>query len=238
MMDDALQTPSWSEVVRDTFDLLTFRISHERLAGLGLRHLYFGFFCTWIVGMGRYWDDPGAKFLQHLGVGSLVYVVVLALFLWLIITPLRPEGWSYRTLLTFVVLTSPPAILYAIPVELYFELSTAASINVWFLATVATWRVAILVFYLRRLAKLTWLRCVVGTFLPLTAIVFSLTVLNLERAVFDVMGGLHHTSASDAAYEVLVILTVLSGLLLPIFALAWIGLVLSSRRNQSRGTEG
>lgn len=224
--------PGWSQVARDTFDLLTFRIGRERFKNVGRRHLYFGLFITWIVGMGRYWDDPDAKLLQHLGVGSVIYVFLLAILLWLVITPLKPKNWSLSYLLIFIVMTSPPAILYATPVELYFPLSTAAAINVWFLAVVATWRVALLLFFLRRIAELSWLRCIVGTFLPLAAIVSSLTALNLERAVFNIMGGLHHTTASDAAYEVLVLLTILSVLLLPLFAIAWLVMILRSWRNR------
>src|SRR3712207_7552248 len=45
--------------------------------------LAFGLACTWLVGVGRYWDNPRASLLQHLGVGSVVYVFALALLLWL-----------------------------------------------------------------------------------------------------------------------------------------------------------
>lgn len=104
--------------------------------------------------MGRYWDDPRAKPLQHLGLGSVIYILLLSLMLWLVIWPLRPKHWSYFNVLTFVSLTSPPAILYAIPVERLFSREVARSVNVWFLAAVATWRVTLLIFFLHRYAKL------------------------------------------------------------------------------------
>ena len=98
------------------FRLLTFRVSSEELASLDNRHLAWGLFMTWVVGMGRWWDDPGAHLLQHLGLGSVVYVFILALLLWLIPLPLKPSNWSYKGVLTLITLTSPPAMLCAIPV--------------------------------------------------------------------------------------------------------------------------
>ena len=185
-----------------------------------------GLFATWIVGMGRWWDDPEAHLLQHLGLGSVLYVLVLAFLLWLLIKPLGPKDWSYQGVLTFVALTSPPAILYAIPVERFLDLDAARQVNVWFLAFVAAWRVGLLAFYLRRLAQLPWYGVVVATLLPLTVIVSVLTALNLERAVFDVMSGLREEgTAGDQAYGVLIALTLFStilvGPLLLVYLLTW-----------------
>ncbi|HVF28684.1 MAG TPA: hypothetical protein VM943_10615 [Pyrinomonadaceae bacterium] len=152
--------------------------------------------------------------LQHLGVGSVIYIFLLSLLLWLVIWPLKPQRWSYRHVLTFVSLTSPPAILYAIPVERFTTLATARTLNVWFLAVVATWRVALLVFYLRRHARLSSFSIAVAALLPITFIIVTLTVLNLERAVFDLMGGLRGGgTANDSAYGILVGLTLLSMIL-------------------------
>lgn len=214
--------------------LLSFRASEAELAGLGRKELAFGLLATWIVGMGRWWDDPGAHLVQHLGLGSVLYVFVLAFVLWLLIKPLGPKNWSYEGVLTFVALTSPPAILYAIPVERFLSLDAARHLNVWFLAFVAAWRVGLLAFYLRRLAQLPWYAVIVATLLPLTAIVSALTALNLERAVFDVMSGLREEgTASDQAYGVLIALAVLSvalvGPLLLVYVLTWY-----ARRSRSR----
>ena len=57
------------------------------------------------------------------------------MFVWLVIWPLRPKEWSYKKVLTFVSLTSAPAILYAIPVERFLSLPTARSVNAWFLSS-------------------------------------------------------------------------------------------------------
>jgi hypothetical protein len=166
-------------VIATAIRLLAFRLTEEEFSELSRWHLLFGMLCTWIVGMGIWWDDPHANLLQHLGVGSLIYIFALALLLWLVIWPLKPKLWSYFHVVTFVSLTSPPAILYAIPVERLTNLEKARALNVWFLAVVASWRVALLFFYLYRHARLRASCIIVSALLPVTLIVNALTVLNL-----------------------------------------------------------
>ncbi|MBN9417117.1 MAG: hypothetical protein J0I12_16860 [Candidatus Eremiobacteraeota bacterium] len=198
--------------MRSCFRLLTFRASEQELVEMcGGRFLAFGIFCTWLVGMGRWWDDPGAQWFQHLGLGSLAYVFVMGSLLWMVMGPLRPHHWSWLRVVTFVTLTAPPAALYAIPVERFLTMSQATSVNVWFLLLVASWRVALLLFYLRRLGGLRPVAILCGGLLPLAAIVNVLTILNLERAVFEIMGGLgREGTPNDGAYAVLILITVLS----------------------------
>jgi hypothetical protein len=124
------------------------------------------------------------NWLNDLGIGSVIYIFLLSSFLWLFIKPLKPQNWSYINLLTFISLVSPPALLYAIPVERWFSFETATKLNVWFLAIVAGWRVALLIFYLNRYGELDFGAVFVGTFLPLIVIVVTLTLLNLEGVVF------------------------------------------------------
>ena len=175
--------------------------------------------------MGRYWAHPGAGRLQHLGLGSVAYVFLLSLLLYLLAAGLRPKDLSYRKLLTFITLTSPPAALYAIPVDRCWDLERARSLRLWFLAAVAAWRVALYMFYLRRSGRLSAAGVVVGTLLPLIIIVVTLTVLNLERAVFNIMGGPHAPATShDAAYAFLVMLSMLSiyGIIPVLVAYVWV----------------
>lgn len=224
-------------VVGATLRLLTFRLTRAEFHLLGRRHLLFGLLCAWIVGAGRYWDNPRASLLQHLGVGSVVYVFALSLLLWLVVAPLRPREFSYRHVCTFVALVSPPAILYAIPVEKFFSLDTASSLNVWFLAAVALWRVALLVFYLSRHARLRRPAVAVAALLPLTLIVTGLALLNLEHVVFNLMGGLEGgRTADDAAYAVLWLLTLISFLLFVPLLLGYVALIVFARRS-SNGRE-
>ncbi len=199
--------------IKKMFRLLFFRISRDEIVSLDKSDLIVGLVFTWLVGMGRYWDDPGAKFLQHLGLGSVIYVFVLSGFLWLLFKPFRIEKWSYQNILTYVSLTAFPAILYAIPVERFVEVNTAAAMNAYFLLIVAAWRVALLVSYLKKFARLTIFQTTVATLLPLTVIIASLTALNLERAVFEIMGGIRERTTNDTAYMILNLLTILSVLL-------------------------
>ena len=219
--------------------LLSFRTSRDDFESFHLGHLKWGIFCTWIVGMGRWWDDPGAHILQHLGLGSVVCVFVLSAFIWLLVKPLKPHAWSYRHVLTFVSLTSLPALLYAIPVERFSSIDMAITINGWFLAVVALWRVSLFFFYLRRQARLSWLYTEVVGLLFLTIIVTTLFMLNLERVVFDVMGGLRETqkSANDGAYGILFLLTALSYVLFIPSFLAYLGVIVHARRTKTSSPE-
>lgn len=218
------------ELLRTTGRLLTFQLSKEEFAQLDSRHLIFGLICTWVVGMGRWWDDPGANLLQHLGLGSVIYVFVLAGILLLVAAPLIPDNWTYKPVLTFVALTSPPAILYAIPVERFTELDVARSLNVLFLTIVATWRLALLLFYFKRAAGLSVFASVIVTLLPIMVIITTLTILNLERAVFDIMGGLRESGTSnDQAYGVLFGLTMFSMLLIVPTFLCYLGVIIFRR---------
>jgi hypothetical protein len=127
-------------------------------------------------------------------------------------------------LLTFLCAVSPPALLYAIPVERVMSLQDARRANVWFLAVVAVWRVALYAVFLVRYGGFRGLRLVVALFLPLTAIVFGLTALNLEHAVFNIMAGLDPDAgtSADAAYAVLFVLSFVSFWLAPVMLVLYL----------------
>jgi hypothetical protein len=211
---------------------LTFRLSREEYLALDKGHLGFALACTWIVGIGRWWDDPKAGLLQHSGLGSVVYACVLAAVLWLIVLPLEPRDWTYARVLTLVAMTAPPGILYAIPVERFFDMSTAGQLNLWFLALVAAWRVALLIHFLIRFPLIGWVQALLCALFPITAIVTALSALNLHRVVFNIMGtiGDANRTAHDAAYGVLFTLMVLSWLLLPLTISGYLTVVAIARR--------
>jgi hypothetical protein len=186
--------------LRAIWRLLTFRLSADEFEALGRSHLVVALIWTWLVGMGRWWDDPGTHLAQHLGLGSLIYVFVLSALIWLVVLPLRPRLWSYARTLTFVAMTSPPAILYAIPVERIYALDTASFLNLWFLAAVAAWRVALLVRFLVTVPRVGALKGIVAAFLPLVAIVSTLFALNLHRVVFELMGSIEETERTGPCW--------------------------------------
>jgi hypothetical protein len=180
------------------------------MINVGWRHLAFGLAWAWIAGIGRYWDNHRVGFWQHLGLGSVIYVFILALFLGLVIWPMRPRHWTYFRVVAFVAMVSPPALIYAIPVERFLPLYTANSINAMFLLIVAVWRVALLFWFLNRVGRLPWYVVFVGATLPLSFIVVALTMLNLEKVVFELMGGMTQPSGNDSAYVALFYISLIS----------------------------
>lgn len=221
------------EVLRQEWRLLTFREAHIDLVNYKYGFLTFALVATWLAGLGRYWDHPSAHWWQYAGLGSVVYIGALAFLLWLVVLPLRPKHWSYLGVLVFVGLTSPPAWLYAIPVERFMPLETAATTNMWFLLVVAAWRVALYGVFLKRAAGLTGLALVSALLLPLVAIVSMLALLNLEQAVFEIMGGLDRApTAGDKSYMVVFILSAFSYLAAPVLLIIYILACISARKNK------
>ncbi len=226
----------WGELLRDVGRLLSFRPMGPGVRSHADAYLAFGLGMTWLAGIGRYWDNPRAELWQLAGLGSVAYVFSLALLLWLLILPLRPRRWSYRNVLLFVCLTSPPALLYAIPVERFMSGDAALATNAWFLAVVASWRVALLLVFLKRDAGLRVWEAIVACLLPLALIVMALAMLNLEHVVFNLMSGIRaeEQSANDAAYMVVVVLSFFSFTASPLLAIAYLWLVFHRRQNLAR----
>lgn len=211
--------------------LLTFKLRRNEMRGFNNKHLIAGILGTWVVGMGRYWDDTKANLLQHLGLGSVIYIFVLSAFIWLILLPYKIDKWSYKIVLTFIALTSFPAIFYAIPVERFFSISTANSMNVWFLAIVAIWRLCLLFYFLKHFTQLSTGNIVTVTFMPICLIISVLTILNLHNVVFEIMGGIRNPSPHDSSYLVLMMLTGLSMILaIPLLIAYCVGIYYSRQK--------
>jgi len=213
------------------FRVLTFRASEDELRSLGRGHLVAGLISTWIVGIGRYWDHPRATTAQVLGLGSVAYVFVLAAVLWVAFGLLRPQHLSYRRILTFLTLTSPPALLYAIPVERFMPMDLAVKFNLGFLAVVAIWRIALTWRYATRGMGLSGLKATVGLALPILAIIIALASLNLDHVVFEFMGGVEPErtgvlAGREAAYATTFMLSILSMLaFIPVALIYLIGVL-------------
>ncbi len=225
-------------LARDTLALLAFRLSPERLAGLHRGHFSLGLVGTWVAGMGRYWDNPKAELAQKLGLGSLAYIFVLSALLWCVFRPVAGRSADYWKLVSFVGLTSFPAWLYAIPVERFMSIDAAIALNVLFLAVVAAWRLALLFRYTRLVYRFGGWRTTVCCLLPMTAIICLLATLNLERAVFEIMGGLREPTSADGAYFVILLLSLLSVCLFPVLLLNWLWFVFQCRREGPAGRQG
>jgi hypothetical protein len=193
--------------------ILSLQFSKEDIFSLDKGYFIVGLLSTWLVGMGRYWDNPRANLGQHLGVGSVIYIFVLSAFIWLIVFPFKLKNWSYFRLLTYVSLCSIPAILYAIPVEKFMSLATAKSVNAWFLGIVAVWRILLLFRFLKMYDDLKIDEILICVFLPIVLIINALAALNLEHVVFNIMSGNDTKSANDTSYMVVLVLTIISWIL-------------------------
>lgn len=227
-------------LLQDEWRFLTFRPMSPTIRTHWRAYFVFGMIFTWLAGIGRYWDNPRAGLWQYLGLGSVAYVFVLALFIWLLLYPLRPKNWSYQNVLLFLTLTAPPAILYAIPVEKFMSLENAREANAWFLGLIATWRVALLVVFLRRTGGLSRAATAVATLLPITIIVFVLAVLNLEHVVFEFMGGLRadQRTGNDTAYTIVFVLALYSFLASPILVIIYLVFVYMAWRKHRAKNDG
>lgn len=212
-MEKLIEVKRIQQMLKSVFRVLTFKITREEMLQFNWRHFIIGLIGTWIVGIGRYWDDEDASLLQHAGLGSVIYIFLLALFIWIIIKPFLVDNWNYFSVLTFISLTSFPAIFYAIPVERFLSLETSNSVNVWFLAIVAAWRLRMLYHFLKVFTRLGTGDIITVTLMPICLIITTLTILNLHRVVFDIMGGRRNTTPHDGAYSVLLFLTVISAIL-------------------------
>ena len=110
-----------------------------------------------------------------------------------------------------------------------------SEMKMWLLLIVASWRTALLAKFLHRPAGLRGGEILVATLLPLVLVVMTLTALNLDRAVFNFMGGRRTPTVDDDAYAILNAITLLSVFLFPFILLGHLGLCWARRiRRESR----
>jgi hypothetical protein len=172
--------------------ILSFTASRDDLLSLNRSHLVWGLVWAWVAGIGRAWDNGLANVVMRSGLPSVAYVFVLSAFLFLFIIPLRPHNWSYKRLLTFISLTALPGVMYAIPLEMMLPPTAAADGNGLLLLIVATWRVAMLGFFLGKTTDFDRLRSAVALLLPLSIVVNVLIMTEQFEKTFAVMGGIRY----------------------------------------------
>ena len=121
------------------------------------------------------------------------------------------------------------------------SLQTGQSVRLWLLLLVATWRVLLLWFFMGRGAGFSGVRRVVATLFPLTLMVAVLTAMNLEKVVFNIMGGIvsrEQQSVNDDAYSVLFLITFVCFWAFFPLALAYLGMSATTlRRKWAKGRE-
>lgn len=219
------------KLFRDTWRLLTFRLTREEFEAFDLRHLFFGLALCWLAGIGRFWATPHVPWWAQLGLGSLIYPFVLAIPVAAILKTLG-DRLGYLHAVTFISLTGPLAFIYAPIVPQWLGVEQASILRLVAMAIVSLWRVGLLTEFFRRQAGLKIGGAVAVTGMLLTGIVTTLTALNLERAVFAIMGGRLARTVSDDSYEFLILLSLISILLLPITAICSIVSVYGTARQR------
>ena len=217
------------EVLVTTGRMLIFQPTRPDLRRLGPLYIAAALLFSLLAGVGRYWDNPAAEWWQYAGLGSVVYIFLLAAVLYVLILPLWPQNWSYLNVLVFLGLTAPLAFFYAIPVERFLTMGQAQVVNVWFLGIVALWRMALLLNFLNTATRLPVHCVIIGTFIPIALIVYILYLMNLEHAVVVFMAGLREPvpppTPNDRAYLLTLFLAVLAYLGAIPLAIAYIGAI-------------
>lgn len=213
------------KALRTILRILTFRAAREELKENVAALLVTALIITWIVGIGRWWDDPrDLPIFVRMGVGSVLYVFGMAAILWVTFAPFVAEKLGARHFVAFVASTSLPGLVYAVPIEQWTDLDTAATYNVFALLFVSVYRVSLLLWFCRRVNKLNWTESVVVTFLPISVIAFALTALGHAASVMDIMGGLRDRMSKSDMEMIVGLIGCLSIVLGPILIIIYIAM--------------
>lgn len=208
--------------LKTIFRVLTFRAKPEELLDNSIAVLVIGLVITWLVGIGRWWDDPRELMpFVRFGVGSVLYVFALSALLWVVSWPLLQVKVGYHHVAAFVASTSLPAVVYALPIERWTDMSTASSYNVGALLFVSLYRVSLLGWFYVKILKLTVGDAVIITGLPITAISFALTMMGHGASIMDIMGGLRDQMSKSEMEMIIGTIGCLSFILGPAFLVAY-----------------
>lgn len=222
--------------------VLSFRSNADDMARWGKPELALGLLLTVLVGAGRWWDDTrDLPLYVHLGIGSVAYVLVLSSILWVLNRTLADAPATFQQVLTFVCFVSPPAALYAIPVERWVGMAAAQQLNLQFLGLVALYRVALLIHFCIRSLRLNTIETITTTFLPISIAVFFVAMLNVTHIVIDFMGGVRGEPNRKLEMETFVMfLSCLSWVVAPLLTLVYLSMLLVrwQARRASRKVSG
>jgi hypothetical protein len=118
------------------------------------------------------------------------------------------------------------------------HLAFGLGVTLWFLLIVATWRISLLLFFLRRVAQLPVMLGIMSSVLPLALIIFGLALANLEHAVFTIMAGNPLNPApgtpADDAYAIVVLLAMLSFISSPVLLFAYLIAIITRREDAKK----
>lgn len=137
-------------------------------------------------------------------------------------------GNLYRSFLSLFWMTAPLAWLYAIPVERFLSPGDAVVANLWLLALVSLWRVALITRVITVLFGATGIA--VFWLVMLFADTLALTILRLTPLpVFNFMGGIRHSPSDQAIQDVAFMVGFWGALTWPVWLIGSCVIVLSKR---------
>lgn len=217
---------SFLGAIKTIWRVLTFRATYEELTRHSVMMCIIGMGITMAVGIGRYWDDPRQLEMgKVMGFGSLAYAFLFAFTLFLLLLPFGRKI-RYIDSLAFVTATAAPGIVYAMPIEVMVSDDLSYRYNLVALLFVSAYRVALFVWFLKKVCDLTIPQTVVTTLLPLSTIVAGLMISNRMVLILDVMGGFRGATEPTRIEETLQAIGSLALIFSPTMVALYIALIL------------
>lgn len=214
---------NFKQATRTLFRILGFSAKREEIEANAAPLLIVALVITWIVGLGRWWDDPReVPIFVRMGFGSVLYVLSLAAALWMVAYPITLDRMGYRSFLAFVAATSLPGLVYAVPIEQLAGDNAASTYNLNALGFVSLYRVSLLVWFYWKILEIDFGNAVVATLLPISGIVLALTGMGHGARVMDIMGGLRDRMPKSAMEEVIGLLGCLAWVVGPVCLLIYL----------------
>lgn len=137
-------------------------------------------------------------------------------------------GRAYRSFLGLFWMTAPMAWLYALPFERFMSPVDAIAANLWMLALVSVWRVALMT---RVVAVIYGIRPLAALFLVMffaDAVVFAVVTL-APTPVIDLMGGIRHSDRDALIASITFAVLTMSVLSAPLWILGVLAAIASLR---------
>ncbi len=149
---------------------------------------------------------------------SFMVVLLYAIAYWQVETSFLK---TFRTFLNVYWMTAPLAWLYAIPVEQFFDPGDATRANLWLLALVSIWRVALMVRCVQVIYKTDWYAALVPVML--FSDILAMTAIGLVPGpIFMIMGGVRLNESESIILNVRMNLQLAGYLSMPIWIVSFI----------------
>jgi len=189
------------------YDPLLFLFGHrgaiERIAG-SYWSLVVGLVLVFTAGVARNYDHLIFTIEAEWFIGPIIASLISCSIVFLMMPRVwknRKSKFSFLSFLSVYWMTAPCAWIYAIPVEYYVDILTATVWNIYFLAIVAAWRVALMIRCLCILTDMRLIWAFLSIMIP-AALVAWLGCLLKGMSLIQIMGGVRSPSQEVLAEAV------------------------------------